>query len=165
MCVTPQTNNQKNLGIATAPSSQGPIPAVEMAPAAPSNAGPDPFDYSEKYNTKLTPNEEVKFQEWAEKNKRTKDAYDYDIKGAWKELSTGKMKEADNGHLGDKYKKPNHPTFSNQSVYSGKEGIKGGTWGREGGKDTFTPSRNHLWSPEDLQKYFKDREPNAILKR
>lgn len=126
-------------------------------------SGPDPFDYSDKYNTKLTPKEEAKFQDWAQKNNRAGDSYDYDIRGAWKELQSGKMKEADNGHLGDKYKKPNHPTFSDQSIYSGKEGIRGGTWGKDGDKDTFTPSQNHMWSKEALQRYFNDREPNSVL--
>jgi hypothetical protein len=137
-----------------------PVPADIVSPPK----GPDPFDYSDKYNTKLSPKEEQKFQAWAEKNNRAGDSYDYDIRGAWKELQSGTMKEADNGHLGDKYKKPNHPTFSDQSIHSGKEGIKGGTWGKDKeGKDTFTPSPNHMWGKDELQRYFSDREQGVVL--
>lgn len=123
----------------------------------------DPMDFSSKYNTKLSGAEESKFQQWAQKSGRAGDTYDYDLRGAWKELQSGKMSEDARGHLGDKYKKPNHPTFSDQSVYHGRDGYKGGSWGDQGGKYTYTPSENHLWSRDELSKYFSAREPDAIL--
>ena len=78
-------------------------------------------DYSDKFNTVLAPDEEEKYQAWATENHREKDVYDYDLRGAWKELQSGTMSEDERGHLGDKYKKPNHPTFSDQSIYSGQD--------------------------------------------
>ena len=129
----------------------------------------DPLDFSDKFNTKLSPEEEAKYQEWATKTGKAGDVYDYDLRGAWKELNSGKMKMADNGHLGDKYKKPNHPTFSDQSIHSGisinGKSYIGGSWGNEDGKDTYTPSATNLeFHGEGLSRYFKTREPNVILK-
>lgn len=42
-------------------------------------------------------------------------------------------------HYPDTYKKPNHPTFSDESIYSTKE-TPGGHWGYQNGKDVFYPS-------------------------
>lgn len=147
-------NIPANLGV-------GPQPAPRASQTFPSTY--DPNDFSNKYNTKLSPTEELQFQKWAIHAGRSKDTYDYDLRGAWKELNTGKMSEDARGHLGDKYKKPNHPTFSDQSTYHGKDGNVGGTWGRQGDKDTFTPSASQSWSQSDLQRYFAEREPDAIL--
>ena len=84
----------------------------------------DPFDYTDKYNTPLTPDEERRFQAWARKNpQRLKDLYDYDVRGFWK----AGRKTSGNGHGGDEFKKPNHPTFSTYSNYSSPL-RQGGTW-------------------------------------
>lgn len=150
---------QQSMGI-----SSGNTPALAPPPqVTPQVAPADPRDFSNKYNTQLSPKEELMFQAWAAKNGKTKDTYDYDLRGAWKEIQSGNMKAADNGHLGDKYKKPNHPTFSDQSVYSGKDGYVGGKWGNEGGKDTFTPGKGNMYQPQELQRYFQKVEPNAKL--
>ena len=36
----------------------------------------DPLDFTDKYNTKLTPKQEEKFLKWAEENNKLQDAYD-----------------------------------------------------------------------------------------
>ena len=138
----------------------------------------DNYSFTQGFNTKLSPKEENAFQHWAtQESKKTgrdkfRDMEDYDLKGAWKEMQVGTMSQDERGHLGDKYKKPNHPTFSNQSIYHGtkdpKTGSKyeGGTWGREKDKDTFTPS-NHvlkMHGASGLTGYFGEVEPEAILK-
>lgn len=138
----------------------------------------DNYHYIQNFNTKLTPKEEEMFQQWAEEESiksgrdKFRDLEDYDLKGAWKEIQQGSMSEDDRGHLGDKYKKPNHPTFSDQSVYHNtkdpKTGAKyeGGTWGKENDKDTFTPS-NHvlkMHGADGLTGYFGDVEPDVLLK-
>ncbi len=121
-------------------------------------------DYSDKFNTELTPEEEAEFQSWAKENNRERDSYDYDIRGAWKELKSGAMSEDERGHLGDKYKKPNHPTFSDQSVYNGKDGVAGGTWSEIDGKTVFTPGRMlSKREAEYLSDYFKRVEPDVKL--
>lgn len=122
----------------------------------------DSRDYSNKFNTQLTPKEELLFLEWAKQNNRLNDVYDYDLRGAYRELMSGVMKEAANGHLGDKYKKPNHPTFSNQSIYHDLHNV-GGYWTKFGNVDVFVPSSTNSYSKQELQHYFKTREPNSIL--
>jgi len=121
--------------------------------------------WKDKYNTQLTAEEEKQFQKWAKENNRQNDDYDYDIRGAWKEITSGKMTEADNGHLGDKYKKPNHPTFSDQSIYSGKDGYVGGSWREDNGSTSFTPSTTNLqnYSMDELRAYFNKVEPGVRL--
>lgn len=89
-------------------------------------------DYTNKYNTKLSPQEESEFQTWAKQKNREKDLFDYDLRGAWKD----NVQEAENGHLPDTYKKPNHPTFSDESKYAEKGNH--GKWSREGDKDVYT---------------------------
>ena len=127
----------------------------------------DPYNFTDKYNTKLSPQDEQKFQEWAIKKNKINDLYDYDLRGAWKELTTGTMKESSNGHLGDTYKKPNHPTFSTFSKYNGVDGFYGGKWTQEGKQMYFSPSdinKEVVGSPDNYQKYFNRADPNVKLK-
>lgn len=131
----------------------GPVPQPNaLAPA------PDPYDFSSRYNTALSPAEEQQFQDWAAKAGKLGDVYDYDLRGFWK---SGGSFDPTTGHGGDTYKKPNHPTFSDQSQYHGTDGYQGGTWGR----GTFTPSAHNLemMSPPALQRYFTEREPDTRL--
>lgn len=156
------------------PSSQRPQMSEEQMRQARINTwgtdtvGPrDTFseDYSDKFNTVLSPDEEEKYQAWATENHREKDVYDYDLRGAWKELQSGTMSEDERGHLGDKYKKPNHPTFSDQSIYSGQDGVTGGVWSRNAeGKDVYTPGRKLSSVEADrLRRYFLRNEPGVVL--
>lgn len=124
----------------------------------------DPLDFSNKYNTALSKADEAKFLKWAEKNNKLNDVYDYDIRGAWKALQKGQMSADERGHLGDMFKKPNHPTFSDQSIYHGKDNYFGGSWTQnKEGKYTFVPSPTSLWKADELQRYFKEYEPDATL--
>lgn len=156
------------------PSSQQPQMSEEQMRQARINrwgtdaVGPrDAFseDYSDKFNTVLSPDDEEKYQAWATENHREKDVYDYDLRGAWKELQSGTMSEDERGHLGDKYKKPNHPTFSDQSIYSGQDGAAGGVWSRNAeGKDVYTPGRKLSSVEADrLRRYFLRNEPGVML--
>ena len=126
----------------------------------------DPLDFTSKFNTPLTAKEKKEFKAWAAKQSKElgrdvlKDTYDYDLQGAWKDG----FARSENGHLPDTYKKPNHPTFSDQSKYNGADGIKGGTWGTDAqGRDTFTPGEGALWDRQRLERYFQEVEPNAVL--
>jgi hypothetical protein len=73
-----------------------------------------------QYDTKLSEAEEVAFQKWKKQHAPKDSGLDYDLRGAFK--SGFKPDEA--GHWPDLYKKPNHPTFSDQSIYA-KEGNPG----------------------------------------
>ena len=127
----------------------------------------DGSDYTDRYNTKLSDDDEAEYQKFAGEHKKktgrdlSKDDYDYDTRGWWK--SGGAT--ADNGHGPDTYKKPNHPTFSDESVYHGKDGSEGGKWSKKDGRDKFTPGKSNRqhWKPDDLKRYFQEREPDVDL--
>ena len=94
------------------------------------------------YDTKLTKDEEQKFQAWAKKAKETgvinpnDNFQDYDMRGFWKnevlqhtELASGNAE----AHFTDKYKKPNHESFSTESMYATGDNAKyAGTWDENG---------------------------------
>lgn len=85
------------------------------------------------YNTQLTPEQEQQYQQWVQTlpiNLRSD--YDYDLRGAW---LNGDLPDQ-NYHMTDKWKKPWHPTFSNESIYSTPQ-MTGGYWDGE----EFYPSR------------------------
>ena len=125
----------------------------------------DPLDYSGKYNTPLNPAEAAAYQKWlATLPDYQRNTRDYDMQGAFK---AGLGKSA-NGHFPDTFKKPNHPTFSTESQYSGVEGNMGGTWSPlPGGKWAFAPAasgiKKPLWDEAALREYFARNEPDATL--
>lgn len=121
----------------------------------------DPPDMTSAYNTQLSPTEEALFQAWATKSGRAKDMFDYDLRGAWR----ANAQAAADGHLPDTWKKPNHPTFSDESVYNGKDGAQGGKWAQKGSQWQFVASPYNVTNmgPEGLQLYFKHVEPDAVL--
>ena len=135
----------------------------------------DPSDqyFFERFNTELTPQETGDYAKWladqaTEGKDRTNDQIDYDMKGFWK--AGGEF--AGNGHGSDKFKKPNHPTFSDQSKYHGAQDESGqtylgGTWGTTAGEmDTYTPHPNMLATTHDagaMQDYFKKYERGVWL--
>jgi hypothetical protein len=69
------------------------------------------------------------------------------------------MPDAD-GHLTDLGKLPNHPTFSEGSVYS-TPAQRGGRWMEDGrGNDLFSPAPTNLRhrSLPEMRQYFRERE-------
>lgn len=125
-------------------------------------AGPSPVV---QYNTQLTPDEQQQFQAWGANQPRDPMAemQDYDLQGWWK---ANPGVDLNDGHLTDKWKKPNHPTFSDQSMYHGVDGNEGGSWIKnDNGKFTFVPGRtnydNHPVSK--MQDYFQRVEPGNTL--
>jgi len=126
-------------------------------------------DYSNFYNTELTPQEQSSFNNWANQQSSAlgrnvlNDKYDYDMQGWWKDNNGASLK---GGHLTDQYKKPNHPTFSDQSQYHGINGNIGGKWNKlDNGSYTFTPGQTNLqmFDPEELNDYFSKVEPTNKL--
>lgn len=75
------------------------------------------YDY---YNTRLSPQLEIMFQvDKYNSPFRNDSGWDYDHRGYW--LENLGYNQSSNGHLTDKYKKPNHITFSNESrFYNGQ---------------------------------------------
>lgn len=67
----------------------------------------------------------MQFQEWKEKYAPNDSGDDYDLRGAF---DAGLTPDA-NGHWPDIFKRPNHPTFSDQSVFAiGRNASKAGRW-------------------------------------
>ena len=118
-------------------------------------AGVDPRDFTHRFNTKLNPEDEDKFQAWAKKSNVGKNhSYNYDMRGAWK---SGASSDERN-HYPDTYKKPNHPTFSDQSQYHGEK-YQGGKWSDIGkGKYQFTVGKDNMHSKKELQDYWNEVE-------
>lgn len=116
------------------------------------------FMFKNKYNTELTSSEEADFSKWAakESQKQGRDILNdmgaYDVKGFWK---SGDYKNMDSDNHGtDTWKKPNHPTFSNQSKYHGADGWYGGNWTDKTG---YQPSKQTLetYGPDYYNWMFK----------
>jgi Large polyvalent protein associated domain 23 len=121
---------------------------------------PEKVPETKTYDTKLTPEEEATYkQRFGEDASR-----DYDMRGYYK-ANPDMVPNQEGQHYPDTYKKPNHPTFSDESIYHGHDGNEGGHWGTENGQDTFTPGPTNLknWGRSGLQDYFKRVEPNVKL--
>lgn len=129
----------------------------------------DDEHFANNYNTKLAAKEEAQFQAWAQANNKLGDIADYDMRGAWKSGAA----QADNGHFPDTFKKPNHPTFSDQSQYHGATNPNGGqfiggNWeDAPGGKSMYTPSAEMVRQPGYVtfmqNDYFPKVEPGNIF--
>lgn len=75
-------------------------------------------------NTVLNDKEEKEYQKWfkemQDKGMINKNdvGYDYDFRGAFKNKEVPSIAEDGRYHWSDRYKKPNHPTFSKESIYA-----------------------------------------------
>jgi hypothetical protein len=77
------------------------------------------------FETQLSPEEEDKFSVWKDKFAPNDTGEDYDLRGAFK---AGFTPSPDTGHWPDVFKKPNHPTFSDQSIYAKYAPQTAGHW-------------------------------------
>lgn len=68
-----------------------------------------------------------------------KNNQDYDTSAYLENNKQQAFSHINGQHYPDTYKKPNHPTFSDESIYSTKE-TPGGHWEYQNGKDVFYPS-------------------------
>ena len=119
--------------------------------------------FYDKYNTDIPPEKLSAYTAWllSEGSRQGRDLLmdrgDYDVQGYW--LAGERPDER--GHGTDDYKKPNHPTFSDESVYHGADGYYGGSWGN----NEFVPGKTNLEfrTPEQLAEYFALVEPGVRL--
>ncbi len=127
----------------------------------------EPPDFTDRYNTPLSPDQEQTFQTWVANRSNAigrdagRDLFDYDVRGQW--LAGQSPKPGEHGI--DTFKKPNHPTFSTQSQYHGADDHQGGEWLRQGDKWAYRPSRTNLdmYGSAGLGRYFSEREPETNL--
>ena len=132
-------------------------------------ASNDPRDFSERYNTSVPENRQGALTRWAtgEAGKTGRnplnDRYDYDVNGYFLSGAGNDPR----GHGPDTFKKPNHPTFSEESMYSGPPGKNpvGGRWIATPGADFFEPTaaNRRYQTQEELQSYFNREEPKVTL--
>lgn len=87
------------------------------------------------FETPLNSQEEKTFQGWKKQYAPNDSGQDYDLRGAFK---AGLKPDPKTGHWPDTFKKPNEPTFSDESFYARFAPDKAGHW--EGpNHDTFVP--------------------------
>lgn len=77
-----------------------------------------------KFETPLSPTEEKQFTGWKQAVAPNDSGFDYDFRGAFK---AGTAPD-NNGHWPDTFKKPVHPTFSDQSIYASARPDLAGSW-------------------------------------
>lgn len=77
------------------------------------------------FNTQLSATDEAKFRRWKAKYAPRDSGFDYDLRGAF---SAGIQPDPISGHWPDTFKKPNHPTFSNESRYAAQAPAQAGYW-------------------------------------
>lgn len=119
------------------------------------------------YDTPIPPGMRSAYEAWlrreSAKQRRdvSRDIEDYDVQGFF----LGKETTDERGHGSDRYKKPNHPTFSTESQYHGQGGNTGGRWEQRDGRTAFVPSATNLshWPFSELQRYFRQVEPDVML--
>ncbi len=96
------------------------------------------------YDTTLAPDEELAYRKWVVLNQlfnkgvdpETFTGHDYDMRGFFRGLNYGDPRATTaidptdkQLHFTDTWKKPNHETFSNESIYSGGANTKNaGSW-------------------------------------
>lgn len=115
------------------------------------------------YNTDLGPMEQV-YQMWVASNLIPFADQDYDMRGFYQNALANDPKSLvrTNGqHYTDQFKKPSHPTFSQESAYSTPE-TPGGQWAElPDGKWTFRPTVHNMENMGgfgNLVKYLQKRE-------
>lgn len=101
--------------------------SLAQGPAVKRLAGGSP---GSNFNTELTSGAEAAFPEWLQSVAPGDSGADYDYRGAFA-AGEGRGKDA---HMTDRFKKPNHPTFSDESDYS-DQGAPG-TWDKN---DEYVP--------------------------
>lgn len=112
------------------------------------------------YDTPLTLDQEQNYS----KTFGSDASSDYDMRGYFLD-NPDKIANPEGQHYPDTYKKPWHPTFSDESMYNGVAGNQGGSWGKDGNQDTFTPGATNvqLHGLLGLIDYFDKQEPDAKL--
>ena len=115
----------------------------------------------------------LKYRSHLAKKDVSQDEENYDLKSYYDSFkyNPGEAGKYDpkttEAHLPDTYKKPNHPTFSKDSVYSIPGIQEGGQWNEDSATKqwSFKPSDVNLRnrSAENLQNYFDESDPTAKL--
>lgn len=110
---------------------------------------------ADQYDTQLSPEQEKAYQE----KYGPEDSRDYDTRGFFKSGAA----QAGNGHFPDTFKKPSHPTFSDESQYHGMNGNEGGKWDQsENGRWNFTPGKTNIENGLDKTRAYLAANDNEV---
>lgn len=135
--------------------------------------------------TTLTPNWLAKggplkksYSDWKKAVEKHKDIHPdkdktYDYEGFYNKYPAqawAMLKDDPNAHFTDEFKTVYHPSFSNQSRYSGivderfnPEGVIGGPWSEDGKKYTLSEDQaKHRWDIGNTMDYFGRAEDNGV---
>lgn len=113
----------EELGLIDAGEQNGKVPRFGLPQTKPS-LSIAPITKGREFETALSPHEEQDFRKWKLSFAPSDSGDDYDLRGAFK----AGLSPDSNGHWPDTYKKPNHPTFSDQSIYYKAAPDKAGRW-------------------------------------
>ena len=117
----------------------------------------------------MTYKEWLDYQSRLQKRDVSQDEQDYDLQSYYNSLKAnpgtpGKFDpNANSAHLTDAFKKPNHPTFSKDSMYSIPGIQEGGEWNQD--YSEYTPSDVNMKNMglKNLEDYFEEVEPGKKL--
>lgn len=99
--------------------------------------GQVPLAPHDEFTTKLSPEQESQFIAWRNQWAPKDSGFNYDLRGAFKE---GMLPDEVTGHWSDRYKKPNHETYSVESIYAAEHGNPGTWTGKD--HDIYVPGTN-----------------------
>jgi flagellum-specific peptidoglycan hydrolase FlgJ len=119
-------------------------------------------------DTRLNPSDEMAYQRWKQYFAPQDSGEDYDLRGAF---LAGVTPDTQTGHWPDTYKKPNHPTFSDQSKFAKRYPERAGHWngdtyqrpgaGQEDGEnDPNSPTPDPRVAPVVVQELHELNDPN-----
>ncbi len=135
------------------PSIHNSLPQINLARSAPYTAGPESWQNLDRTlplpqvnTTYLPPDQEASYRQWLSAIGQTPgsgynidrnwNGTDYDYRGFFQKYGPVDIRHGQ--HFTDEFKLPNHPTFSNESVYAtGPAADFAGSWS-DG--DVYTPS-------------------------
>lgn len=81
--------------------------------------------YTPSFDTILNSDQESAFRQWKARYAPNDSGADYDLRGAFR---AGVTPDPKSGHWPDTFKKPNHPTFSDESIYASVAPERAGHW-------------------------------------
>lgn len=122
-------------------------------------------DLTNQYNTPLNTFEQAQYDMMFDPITSSGQKYDYDMQG-WFKANQDQDPHDDGAHYPDTWKKPNHPTFSDESIYHGVDGNEGGHWDLgDNGRETFVPGKTNYenFTPQQMIDYFKAVDPSSQL--
>ncbi|WP_146648214.1 hypothetical protein [Labilithrix luteola] len=105
------------------------------------------------YNSELTSGAEKAYEAWRQRTAPWDTGRDYDLRGAY---AQGLDRDG-RGHLPDTFKKPNHETFSDESMYAKYAPDEAGSWDGE----TYKPKGPPAW----LRQEQRSKDMGAALEQ